>query len=41
MAFGAHWSFSGDKARRELGFVPRPLEDGLRDVARWHHERAG
>jgi dihydroflavonol-4-reductase len=33
MSSGAHWTFTGDKARRELGWSPRPFEDTLRDVA--------
>lgn len=28
-----NWAYSGDKARRELGWTPRPLEVGLRQVA--------
>jgi nucleoside-diphosphate-sugar epimerase len=28
-----NWAYSGDKARRELGWNPRPLEVGLRQVA--------
>ncbi len=28
-----NWAYSGDKARRELGWNPRPLDVGLRQVA--------
>lgn len=30
--------FSIDKARRELGFDPRPVEEALRDAIGWFHE---
>jgi dihydroflavonol-4-reductase len=27
--------FSSDKARRELGYAPRPAADALRDAVNW------
>jgi dihydroflavonol-4-reductase len=36
MSAGAHWAFSGDKARRELGWQPRAFEDGLGEVVEWY-----
>lgn len=30
--------FSSDKARRELGYAPRPYQDGLRDALAWFRE---
>ncbi|MBI2897319.1 MAG: NAD-dependent epimerase/dehydratase family protein [Deltaproteobacteria bacterium] len=36
MSAGLSWAFSGDRARRELGWQPRPLEDGLREVLEWY-----
>jgi dihydroflavonol-4-reductase len=35
MADGAEWAFTGAKARRDLGWTPRPFAEGLHDVARW------
>ncbi|MBW2271063.1 MAG: NAD-dependent epimerase/dehydratase family protein [Deltaproteobacteria bacterium] len=32
MVAGGHWSFSGEKAKRELGWQPRELSAGLEDV---------
>ncbi len=32
MSDGASWAFSGDKARRELGWAPRSLERGLQEM---------
>lgn len=32
MSLGARWAFRGDKARRDLGWTPRPLEEGLRET---------
>jgi dihydroflavonol-4-reductase len=39
MSSGAHWAFTGDKARRELGWAPRAFDDALRDLAREHAPR--
>jgi len=36
MSVGARWAFSADKARRELGWAPRPLEEGLEETMRWY-----
>jgi hypothetical protein len=36
MSGGVHWSFDGDKARRELGFAPRSLDAGLREVMEFY-----
>jgi dihydroflavonol-4-reductase len=36
MSGGVHWSFDGDKARRELGFAPRALDAGLREVMEFY-----
>ncbi len=34
-----HWSFSGEKARAQLGFVPAlTLEEGLRQTVEWYRE---
>jgi len=39
MSLGVRWAFRGDKARRELGWAPRPLEDGLRETMGWYRAR--
>ena len=36
MSVGARWAFSADKARRELGWTPRPLEEGLEETMQWY-----
>jgi dihydroflavonol-4-reductase len=36
MSMDARWAFRGDKARRELGWMPRPLEEGLRETMQWY-----
>ena len=36
MSVNARWAFRGDKARRELGWKPRPLEQGLRETMQWY-----
>lgn len=33
MSSGVHWSFDGRRARDELGWTPRPLEDAIADAA--------
>jgi dihydroflavonol-4-reductase len=33
------WTYRNDKARRELGFRPRPHEETLEDTVRWQLER--
>jgi dihydroflavonol-4-reductase len=39
MSVGARWAFRGDKARRDLGWTPRPLEQGLRETMEWYRPR--
>jgi dihydroflavonol-4-reductase len=41
MSGTVHWAFSGDKASRELGFAPRSLDAGLRQVAAFYRPDAG
>ncbi|HEV2686406.1 MAG TPA: NAD-dependent epimerase/dehydratase family protein [Actinomycetota bacterium] len=41
MSAGAHWAYSGDKARRELGWSPRPLDEGLADTLAWYRGKEG
>jgi dihydroflavonol-4-reductase len=36
MSAGAHWAYSGDKARRELRWSPRALDEGLADTLAWY-----
>jgi len=36
---GQNWSFSGEKARRELGWDPRPLEAGMAELRDWYAEQ--
>jgi dihydroflavonol-4-reductase len=36
MADQVHWAFSSEKARKELGWAPRPLEEGLRSVVAFY-----
>ncbi len=33
--FREHWAYSSEKARRELGYAPTPLEEGLRRTFEW------
>ncbi len=40
MSLGVGWAFSGDKARRELGWAPRPLEEGLAETIAWYEKKA-
>ena len=35
MSAGENWAFSGEKARRELGWEPRPLEQGMAELRDW------
>jgi dihydroflavonol-4-reductase len=39
IAIGKHREVSCEKARRELGYRPRPLEETLRDTFRWFQEQ--
>ncbi|MCM2257294.1 MAG: NAD-dependent epimerase/dehydratase family protein [Vicinamibacteria bacterium] len=39
--FREHWAYASDKATTELGYAPRPLEQGLRETLRWLDERKG
>ena len=43
IAMTADWAYSGDKARRELGWKPRPLAEGLAQTLAWYRgrERSG
>jgi dihydroflavonol-4-reductase len=36
MSVGMRWAFRGDKARRELAWRPRPLEEGLRETMAYY-----
>jgi dihydroflavonol-4-reductase len=36
MSVGVRWAFRADKAKRELGWRPRPLEQGLRETMEWY-----
>jgi dihydroflavonol-4-reductase len=40
---GHDWAYSCEKARRELGYAPRPIEESLRRSIEWHRalEAAG
>lgn len=33
--FSKQWNFSSEKAKRELGYSPRSLEDGIKDTLEW------
>jgi hypothetical protein len=35
------WTYSNDKAVRELGFEPRPHEETLEDTVAWQLEQLG
>lgn len=39
MSAGEHWSFSGEKARRELGWEPRTLEQGMAELRDWYAQQ--
>lgn len=36
MSGGEHWAFSGEKARRELGWEPRTLRQGMAELRDWY-----
>lgn len=38
---GMWWTYSNARARRELGFAPRPHEETLADAVRWQSEQLG
>jgi hypothetical protein len=38
---GCWWTYRNAKARRELGFAPRPHEQTLEDAVRWQMEQLG
>jgi nucleoside-diphosphate-sugar epimerase len=38
---GVTYIGSNEKAKRELGYNPRPLEEGLRETLRWEMEQLG
>ena len=40
MSAGEHWSFSGEKARRELGWDPRTLAEGMAQLRDWYAVQA-
>jgi hypothetical protein len=35
---GRDWRFSSDKARRELGYTSRPLDETLKATIEWYRE---
>jgi dihydroflavonol-4-reductase len=39
MSAGEHWSFSGEKARRELAWNPRSLEQGMIELRDWYAQQ--
>jgi len=39
MSAGEHWAFSGQKARSQLGWEPRTLDQGMRELAAWFDEQ--
>ena len=39
MSAGEHWSFSGEKARRELSWGPRNLAQGMAELRDWYAEQ--
>ena len=39
MSGGEHYSFSAERARRELGWEPRSLEEGMADLAAWYRSQ--
>jgi dihydroflavonol-4-reductase len=41
MSAGTHWAYSSDKARRELGWSPRELDEGLADTLAWYRRKEG
>ncbi len=40
VAAGHRWVHSNERARRELGWTPRPLEEGLPEYVQWFREQA-
>jgi len=40
MSAGEHWSFSGEKARRELGWEPRTLAQGMVELRDWYAQQS-
>jgi dihydroflavonol-4-reductase len=40
MSLGLDWAFRADKARSELGWAPRSLEEGMRETMRWYRDRS-
>jgi dihydroflavonol-4-reductase len=39
LAMADRWAFSGEKAKRALGWSPRPFEEGLRETMAWYSSR--
>ncbi len=39
MSAGLTWAFSGEKARRELGWRPRAIDVGLAETLAWYRDR--
>ena len=39
MGLGVDWAYSGDKAKRELGWKTRSLEEGLAETMGWYRKR--
>ena len=35
------WTYRSTKAKKQLGFSPRPHEETLEDAVRWQEERLG
>ena len=35
---GKEWRFSSEKAKRELGYRPRPVEESVRDTIAWYRD---
>lgn len=41
MSGGLHWAFTSEKAMRELGWEPRPLDAGIAETAAWYGAAEG
>lgn len=41
MAAGTNWAYTADKARAELGWSPRALDEGLADTLAWYRSKEG